>query len=123
MKKGLLVLAVLTILGFASSDLLAQGGPGYGGYGGYGGGYGPGWGMGPGMMWGYGPGFGYGFGGIFMGILFLIIIGVVIYFIVHATKTKGSGFGGESALDILKKRLAKGDISKEEYNKIKNDLR
>jgi hypothetical protein len=47
MKKGLLVLALLTILGFISSDLLAWGGPGYRGYG-------PGWGMGPGMMWGYG---------------------------------------------------------------------
>jgi len=70
MKKGLLAIAIAIMMGFASSDLLAQGGPGYGGYGpgygmgpgmmggygGYGGGYGPGWGMGPGMMWGYGNG-------------------------------------------------------------------
>jgi hypothetical protein len=74
MKKGLLALAVSVMLGLASTPLLAQGGPGYGGYGpgwgmgpgmmwgygGYGGGYGPGWGMGPGMMWGYGYGPGYG---------------------------------------------------------------
>jgi putative membrane protein len=122
MRKGLLVLTLLTVSGFTSADLLAWGGPGYGGYGGYCGGYGPGWGMGPGM-WGYGPGFGYGFGGIFMGILFLIIIGVVIYFIVRVAKTKGSSVRGESALDILKKRLAGGEITKEEYNRIKDDVR
>jgi hypothetical protein len=75
MKKGLLAIAIAIMMGFASSGLLAQGGPGYGGYGpgygmgpgmmggygGYGGGYGPGWGMGPGMMWGYG-GYGPGYG-------------------------------------------------------------
>jgi putative membrane protein len=81
------------------------------------------WGMGPGMMWGYGGGYGYGLGGMFMGILFLIVIAVVIYFVVHNVKTKGGGFGGESALDILKKRLAKGEITKEEYDKMKDDLR
>jgi putative membrane protein len=87
--------------------------------------YGPmgGWGMGPGMMGGYGPGYGYGFGGMFMGLLFFIAIAVIIYFIFHSAKTKGIGFGGESAIDILKKRLARGEISKEEYDRMKEDLK
>jgi hypothetical protein len=73
MKRGLFATAIAIMMGFASTSLLAQGGPGYGyggwgmgggmmgGYGGYGGGYGPGWGMGPGMMGGYG-GYGPGYG-------------------------------------------------------------
>jgi putative membrane protein len=118
MKKGLIAIATAIMFGFASSsELLARGGWGYGGYG-------PGYGMGPGMMWGYGGyGPGYGFGGIFMGILFLIVIGVVIYFVVRNVNTRGGAFGNESALDILKKRFARGEITKEEYDKIKDNLR
>jgi putative membrane protein len=120
MKRGLFTIATALILGLApSSALLARGGWGYGGYG-------PGWGMGPGMMWGwggYGPGFGYGFGGMFMGILFLIVIGVVIYFIVRNAKTRGGIFESERPLDILKKRYARGEITKDEYDRMKDDLR
>jgi putative membrane protein len=68
-------------------------------------------------------GYGYGYGGIFMGILIIIVIGVVVYFIIQSTRTKTSGGPlQETPLDILKKRYAKGDISKEEYERIKNDL-
>lgn len=72
---------------------------------------------------GYWCGFGYGYGGMFMGIVVLIVLAVVVYFIVQAFRAKNSaGAGQESPLDILKKRYAKGDISKEEYDRIKNDL-
>jgi len=82
---------------------------------GYYGGQGP-WGWGPMMHYGYG-------GGMFMWIIFLIIAGLLIYFIIQATKTKGQmPTQNESALDILKKRYAKGEISKEDFDRMKKNL-
>lgn len=77
-----------------------------------------GWHMGP---WGHMMP--YGFGGIFMWIIFLIVIGVAIYFIVQATKSKGPESPyRETPMEILKKRYAKGEITKEEFDKMKKDL-
>ncbi|MEN6373525.1 MAG: SHOCT domain-containing protein [Smithella sp.] len=70
----------------------------------------------------YGCVFGYGYGGMFMWIIFLILVGLLIYFIVRNLKTKGSTMPGESPVDILKRRYAKGEITKEEYEKIKKDI-
>ena len=73
--------------------------------------------------WGRMMHYGFGYGGIFMWIIFLIVIGVLIYFIVQAQKTKGqTPTQNESHLDILKKRYAKGEIAKEEYERMKKDL-
>ena len=88
------------------------------------GGWGPtgGCGYGP-MGWGHMINYGYGFGGGFMWVILLILIGVVIFLFVQSGKTKGfGGFSHETPLDILKKRYAKGEISKEEYEKMKSDL-
>ena len=58
-----------------------------------------------------------------MWIIFLIVIGFLIYFIVQAQKTKGqSSTQNESPLDILKRRYAKGEIAKEEFERMKRDL-
>ena len=73
--------------------------------------------------WGRMMHYGFGYGGMFMWIIFLIVIGVLIYFIVQAQKTKGqTPTQNESHLDILKKRYAKGEIAKEEYERMKKDL-
>jgi putative membrane protein len=73
--------------------------------------------------WGHMMNCGFGYGGMFMWIIFLIVIGVVIYFIVQTQKTKGqTPTQNESHLDILKRRYAKGEIAKEEYEKMKKDL-
>jgi putative membrane protein len=74
---------------------------------------------------GWGPmmHYGFGYGGMFMWIIFLIVIGLLIYFIVQAQKTKGqTPTHNESPLDILKKRYAKGEIAREEYERLKKDL-
>jgi len=67
-------------------------------------------------------------GGVFMWILFLIIIVVVVYFVLQGTRARGhdSSFGEtskETPIDILKRRYARGEISKEEFEQIKRDLK
>ncbi|MFZ1982296.1 MAG: SHOCT domain-containing protein [Smithella sp.] len=83
--------------------------------------YGPMMGGGWNNMMNYG--YGYGFGGMFMGILFVIIICVVAYFVIQSARAKtAGGTPQETPLDILKKRYAKGEIAKEEYERMKKDL-
>ena len=68
-------------------------------------------------------GFGYGYGGMLMGILFLIVLGVAIYFIVQSARSKNMfGQAAETPLDIIKKRYAKGKITKEEFDRLKKEL-
>jgi putative membrane protein len=65
----------------------------------------------------------YGYGGGFMWIIVLVLVGVVIYFLFQVSKSKG--FDGsiiETPLDILKKRYAKVEIDKEEFDRKKKDL-
>ncbi len=66
---------------------------------------------------------GYGYGGGFMWLIVLVLVGVVIYFLLQASKSKGSTVSTtETPLDILKKRYAKGEIDKEEFDRKKEDL-
>ena len=71
------------------------------------------------MMWYNNYPFMHGFGGVFM-ILFWILLIVVVIFLVKKSLS-GPG-GGESAEDILKKRYARGEISKEEFERMKKDI-
>jgi len=66
----------------------------------------------------------WGWGGMFMGFLFLLIIGLIIYLMVKSVRTtKPEAISKEeTSLDILKIRYAKGEINKEEYDRIKKDL-
>ncbi|MCK8816833.1 SHOCT domain-containing protein [Natroniella sulfidigena] len=78
--------------------------------------------------WGYGYGTGW-LHMIGMAIFWIIIIALAIYLIKGLTtnnnysnkqlnKTKS-----EDAIEIAKKRYARGEISKEEYQKLLNDLK
>jgi putative membrane protein len=73
--------------------------------------------------WGSMMHYGFGYGGMFMWIIFLIVIGLLIYFIVQSQNTKNkTQTQNETPLDILKRRYAKGEISSEEYERMKKEL-
>ncbi|MDD5007456.1 MAG: SHOCT domain-containing protein [Syntrophorhabdaceae bacterium] len=72
------------------------------------------------MHWGD-YGWGMGFGWIFMIIFWVLIILVVIYLVRLVTGT-GKQQQGETPIEILKKRYAKGEITKEEFEKMKGDI-
>lgn len=84
--------------------------------------------MGQGMMGGYrrNPSMFFQFGGLIMWLLILIFIGVVVYFIVRTQRgVSGRNYissRDETPLDIAKKRYARGEISREEYETIKKNL-
>ena len=78
--------------------------------------------MGFGMMDGYG--YGMMSGGMWIvGLIFwiLILIGLVLL-IKYLWLGSGIRGGPESALEVLKKRYARGEISKEEFEEKKKDL-
>jgi putative membrane protein len=71
-------------------------------------------------MWGaWGP---WGIGMMLMMLVFwgLIIVGVVLG--IRWLVTQGKGPQGDSPLDILKRRYARGEINKEEFEAKKRDL-
>lgn len=61
---------------------------------------------------------GYGFGtmGLF-GLIPLVLMGLIIYAVVKLTQSNSD------TLDILNQRFASGEISEEEYTKMKKMLR
>lgn len=75
------------------------------------------------MYWDYYGRWGMGFGWILV-IAFwvLIILGIVLFIktIVRGDRNPG---GHESAIEILRKRYARGEISREEFEKMKDDIK
>ena len=64
-------------------------------------------------------GFGMGFGFLFM-ILFWVAVVWLVISLINATQSSKKD---EDALTILKKRYASGDITKEQYEETKKELR
>lgn len=84
---------------------------------------------------GYGPMSGYGHmdqyghmmnfwgGHIVTWIILFVAVGALIYFITRAAQAQGPAPPShETPLDVLKKRYARGDISKEQFEQMKKDL-
>lgn len=86
-----------------------------------------GWGMMGGGMMGPGRGgwgIGWGFGWIF-GLLFMVALVAGIVWLVSTIANSGTSPSTrqeESALDLLKKRYARGEINKQEFEEKKKDL-
>ena len=75
--------------------------------------------MGAGYMWGNGMGYFPMLMPIFMIIVFLVIV----YFLFgRGSCSLKNRENGESALDIVKKRYARGEIEKEEFEALRKDL-
>ena len=113
-----IVIAVLIGLGlFAGGVLLSRSGWGLFGYG-------------PGMMgrdFGFGMMNGFGFGGLFMILFWIVIIGLGVWLVSSLVSRTNSQPPAnlppaESALDILKKRYARGEITKEQFDEMHRDL-
>ncbi len=92
---GTAMIAIFEIL-FFRTDALAVGG--YGG-----------WGMGPGMMIG-----GWGAGWLMIAFWVLVLIGLIllIKWLLQMTRGEKDGFRRYNALDIIRERYARGEITK-----------
>jgi len=105
---GGIILAVLVILSVVPGLIWGWQGYGYG--------YGM---MGPGMMGGFGIMF-------LMPILWIAVLGLIIWAVVAAVRKPGESgsptSSADSALEILKRRYARGEITKQEYEERKKDL-
>ncbi|WP_156981722.1 SHOCT domain-containing protein [Poseidonibacter parvus] len=52
----------------------------------------------------------------------MLIFWIIVFFLIFSIFSKDKENSRETPLDILKKRLAKGEISREEYSKLKDSL-
>ncbi len=64
-----------------------------------------------------------GFGWLFMTIFWILVILGIIYLVRKITASTKNEGREETALDILKKRYAKGEITKEEFDRMKEDIK
>lgn len=73
-------------------------------------------GWGRGMMWGF-P------GGMFMMFLLVLLVAVVAYVLLKRQgESRPVEVPRETPLEIVKRRYAKGEITKEEYEEMKKEL-
>ena len=105
-KSGAIFWTSIVALGALSQDVLARNGD-----------FPPYWGWHP--MW--------GFGGIFMMILMFlfwaaVIVGIVLFIRWLWAGKLPESLKGETALDILKKRYARGEIERQEFEEKKKLL-
>ena len=62
------------------------------------------------------------YGGIIMWVLIIVVVVLLIYFASQSSKGGHENRTQETPMDILKKRYAKGEISKGEFERMKQDL-
>lgn len=76
------------------------------------------------MMWWWHDGVAWPWmlgGFLWMVVFWGAIIGVIVWGISRLTR-RGEGPGSDSALEIARRRYARGEISREEFEQLKQDL-
>lgn len=75
------------------------------------------------MNWGSGVGAGWMiFGWLMMIIWWAVIIGAVVLVVRALTRNANGDSASHAALDILKERYAKGEITKKEFQEMKKEV-
>lgn len=64
----------------------------------------------------------FGSGGILMWLIPIVLIGILVYFIFQRHDTPKSNNSAETPMDIIEKRYARGEITKEEFERMKEEL-
>ena len=70
------------------------------------------------MMYNFGMGGGW-FG---MGLWWIVGVALVVWLVWIANRGSGKSMAGDSAVDLLHKRYASGEIGRDEYEQKKRDL-
>jgi putative membrane protein len=70
------------------------------------------------MMWGYYDGWSW----LWMAAMMILIWGGVITLAIVVVRAITGPRGGDQAVDVLRRRLAAGEISQEEFEKIRKTL-
>ncbi len=110
---AIVVIVVLAVLLFGGAGMMGFGGFGM---------------MGPGMMGGYGSPYGFGYnpiGSILSLVFWALILGGVVLLVVWLLRSANwtsQASSPDSAIEILKARYAKGEITKEQFDAMKRDL-
>jgi putative membrane protein len=79
-------------------------------------------------MWWFNGDWGWGWIGFLVMIFFMVIFwGAIIFLVVWAVRqlsgrSGGSRAGSSHAIDIARERYARGEINKEDFDRIKRDL-
>ena len=118
-RRLLIALGVLLVVALGWSALMGgMMGPGFMGSGQTGQGpFGPGMMRGYGWMWGMGMGFG--------GLVMIAFWGAVIVGVFLLVQSMGGAPGGQrqtTPLDVLKRRYAAGEVTREQYEQMRKDL-
>ena len=71
-----------------------------------------------GMMWGYSDGGNW----LWMAAMMVVVLGVIIGLVVFAIRASTGPKSNDQAADILRRRLAGGEITQEEFEKTRKTL-
>ncbi len=74
------------------------------------------------MHWGN-YGWGMGLGWIYMIVFWAAIFTAVVYLVNLVERKSGSEISHQTPLDMIKRRFAQGEITREEFERMKDELR